>query len=337
MFALWRALALALLVGRVASECRDMHDRCRAWARQGECSANPAFMHGSCAASCDTCGEMRRDCGELGPDALSEGGITEAMERMLSLEGYGGRILSRDPWVILLETFLDKDEVAMVIRVGGHNFSRSLAGAGSGFVSARTSSTSWCNVPKCERDPDMLALKHKITGAIGSCPMANTEHLQVLRYEPGQYYRSHHDQNSPHESPSGPRIFTFFIQLSHVPKGGETHFPRLGLTVEPKPGQAIVWASVRDDDVYADDPRTEHEARSVEEGVKYAANFWTHLRDFQTPHAAGCSPSAVPSGTARRKEGRRRAEEWRAARSGEGGWERGDDGGGDSGSLQVEL
>ena len=40
--------------------------------------------------------------------------------------------------------------------------------------------------------------------------------------------------------------------------------------------------------MYVDDHRTEHEAMPVESGVKYAANFWTHLRDFQTPHGARC-------------------------------------------------
>ena len=39
----------------------------------------------------------------------------------------------------------------------------------------------------------------------------------------------------------------------------------------------------------------------VESGVKYAANFWTHLRDFQTPHKFSCA-SPQPSATRRRKQ-----------------------------------
>ena len=99
----------------------------------------------------------------------------------------------------------------------------------------------------------MMRLKTKITSAL-SCPMKNTEHLQVLKYEPGQFYRSHHDQNSPYDSPAGPRIFTFFLYLSDVTEGGETYFPKLGLTVTPKSGSALVWASVSDDNIYTDDP-----------------------------------------------------------------------------------
>ena len=245
---------------------------------------------------------MGHDCNDIGEDSITEGGITAAMEHMLGMAELTPSVLSKDPWVVQLDTFIDADEVADVIRVGGHNFSRSLAGFADGFVPARTSYTSWCNIPSCENDDVMLRLKAKIIGALGSCPMKNTEHLQVLRYEPGQFYKAHHDQNSPYDSAPGPRIFTFFLYLSEVAEGGETHFPQLDLSVRPKPGRAIVWASVRDDVIYMDDPRTQHEARTVIEGVKYAANFWTHLRDFQTPHGAACGTGAVESAAQRMQE-----------------------------------
>ena len=34
---------------------------------------------------------------------------------------------------------------------------------------------------------------------------------QVLKYEPNQFYRVHHDQNSGHFTPQGVRIYTFFM------------------------------------------------------------------------------------------------------------------------------
>jgi len=201
--------------------------------------------------------------------------------------------------VLQFDTFLSANEAEEAVRVGGHKFERSLAGYSDGVVSARTSSTSWCNVPVCEDDPVMIELKAKIVELI-EVPMVNTEHLQVLRYEPGQFYKLHHDQNSPQDSPSGPRVYTFFIYLSEVEGGGETRFPRLNLTVTPKTGRAILWHSVKDSDVYQEDMRTEHEALPVTEGRKYAANFWTHLRDFQTPHGARCDTKTPAA--ARRRE-----------------------------------
>jgi len=297
---------------RAERACSDLESNCKYWASLGECDNNPGFMHARCSMSCGTCDRMGFDCNIIGEDALIDGGITSIMQRMLAMDHLGPKVLSSDPWVLLLETFVNADEVAEIIRVGGHNFTRSLAGYGDGQVQSRTSSTSWCNVPQCENDDVMLRLKEQITDAL-SCPMKNTEHLQMLRYEPGQFYKTHHDQNSPYDSAAGPRIFTFFLYLSEVAEGGETYFPQLGLTVTPKPGSAIVWASVKDDDIYRDDPRTEHEAKSVVDGTKYAANFWTHLRDFQSPHAAGCGTTAVKMAVERKKQALSRAEERRRA------------------------
>jgi len=314
-------LATAVLLP-LALTCRDLDQNCNIWAAASECDNNPAFMHSNCALACGTCDKMVRSCDDIGEDSLAEGGIEAAMQQMLAMPSLTPKVLSSDPWVLQLETFASVDEVDDILRVGGHNFSRSLAGYGNGQVQARTSSTSWCNVPSCEDDAVMMRLKTKITSAL-SCPMKNTEHLQVLKYEPGQFYRSHHDQNSPYDSPAGPRIFTFFLYLSDVTEGGETYFPKLGLTVTPKSGSALVWASVSDDNIYTDDPRTQHEAMPVIEGVKYAANFWTHLRDFQTPHAAGCGTGPVPTAVARKAAAAGRARQYLEARrtvesSGEG-------------------
>ena len=303
-------LVLATLAACVrcseAAECADQHETCKAWAKAGECDANPGFMQVECALSCDTCAYAAElsslashKCDDIGEDSISSGGVSAQMERMLALEAYAPRLLHQDPYVLLFENFTTRSEAAEIIRVGGHKFERSLAGFSDGKVASRTSDTSWCNVPKCEHDPVMIELKRRITEAL-SCPLRNTEHLQLLRYDPGQFYRLHHDQNSPVDSPPGPRVWTFFLYLSDVEEGGETAFPLLNLTVRPMPGTAIVWHSVRDANVYEDELRTEHEARPVVTGRKFAANFWTHLRDFQSPHAARCGTDAVPSATQRR-------------------------------------
>lgn len=54
---------------------------------------------------------------------------------------------------------------------------------------------------------------------------------QVLKYEPGQFYRAHHDQNTHPDSLAGVRLFTFFIYLQAPESGGQTYFPRLNITV----------------------------------------------------------------------------------------------------------
>ena len=114
---------------------------------------------------------------------------------------------------------------------------------------------------------------------------------QVLKYEPGQFYREHHDQNSPKNSAWGPRLYTFFMYLSEVEHGGETRFTRLNISVAPKKGSAILWPSVFSDDPWSTDERTYHEARTVDKGIKYSANFWIHMFEFQAALGRGCDNS----------------------------------------------
>ena len=41
-------------------------------------------------------------------------------------------------------------------------------------------------------------------------------YCQVLRYEAGQFYKTHHDQNSPRASAWGPRMFTVFMCVQYT-------------------------------------------------------------------------------------------------------------------------
>ena len=291
----------------VPAGCVDKSENCARWATMGECDANPAYMLSDCARSCDACdaaskaavSKSRAVChrtAETAP-ALRAGDIHAVFERVL--ENYGERVtvLSRPPegpWVVTIDDFLDASEVEALVTKGGHHFERSLAG--DAVTQVRTSETSWCNVPYCENDETVKRIKLRVSNATG-VPLTNSEHIQVLRYGPGDFYRSHHDQNARPRSPWGPRLFTFFLYLSDVEEGGATRFSKLGLTVQPKRGRALVWPSVHNDDpgctrrggMYGNaDERTTHEAMPVTAGVKFAANMWLHQYDFQRPLAAGC-------------------------------------------------
>lgn len=87
----------------------------------------------------------------------------------------------------------------------------------------------------------------------------------------------------------GPRVLTFFLYLNDVEEGGETRFvdligddSNIHLDVKPKKGRALLWPSMLNEDLLALDDRTYHEALEVKKGVKYGANAWMHLRDFQS-------------------------------------------------------
>ena len=106
--------------------------------------------------------------------------------------------------------------------------------------------------------------------------------------QPGQFYRTHHDQNTDPHSLAGVRLFTFFIYLHTPEAGGQTYFPNLNISVEPRRGSALLWPNVRDDNLHTSDMRTEHEAKPPTLGRKFSANLWLHMYDFRGPNVHGC-------------------------------------------------
>lgn len=121
------------------------------------------------------------------------------------------------------------------------------------------------------------------------------EPLQLVRYGPGQYFRTHHDMGVlfddgsvelPARSMLSPprRIVTLLVYLNDLPArqcGGETRFPLLGgqesgakvnkngeeggrgLNVQPKRGRAVLWSNIGLDGM--PDERTVHEGLPVVE------------------------------------------------------------------------
>ena len=185
----------------------------------------------------------------------------------------GVTVLSEEPWVIVIDDFLSSAEADEILKAGsssGTAWGRSQAG--DGVQAARTSSTAWCK-GKCLANPTVRAVEDRVSTLLG-IPMENAEPMQVLRYETGQFYKVHHDQNSPRASAWGPRMFTVFLYIGDESsyEGGETHFPRLNLTIPKGKGKACIWTSVLDSDPYQRDDRTDHESLPVASGVKYGVN-----------------------------------------------------------------
>lgn len=171
----------------------------------------------------------------------------------------------------------------------------------------------WC-MDDCYSDPAAQRVMDRIANITG-IPEGNHEHLQLLRYEVGQFYQSHNDyidyqvrfdmdavslaadSNPSHfplsstskvNRPPGVRILTFYLYLNDVEEGGETNFPRLGLSVKPKQGRAVLWPSILHDDPNGNDIRSDHQAKPVLKGIKYGANAWLHQRDVKGELGSQC-------------------------------------------------
>lgn len=276
--------------------CANKHGNdadCEKWATAGECDNNPGFMRKNCAQSCVSCGWVDSYCAELihkPPAKKGVGAITATFEHMATRSDLGAKVHSSPsmggrPWVMTFDNFISEEEVDAFIESTDEHFARSLAGDVVSPV--RTSQQAWCQVPPCVGHPLVNRVHERVVNLTG-VPKENAEFFQVLKYEPGQFYKVHHDQNAHPDSLMGVRLFTFFIYLRSPEAGGATYFPNLNITVAPKAGSALIWPNVKDHDLRASDMRTEHEALPPHAGRKYSANLWLHNYDFRGPNTHGC-------------------------------------------------
>lgn len=307
---------------RLLEICKNKHEDCATWAVRGECESNPAYMKLNCAPVCHTCDQLSLsarcpiDLDKM-PNAWKPGDLNAFFTNLTMLEEYAQytpKVLSAPsylpgdtketadykvdgPWIVTLDNVLTDEEAERLIELGNiEGYKQSFAGGKMrpdgtyepGFSRTRTSSNAWCQ-HKCYQDPVALRVIERISH-ITKIPETNSEYLQLLKYEVGEFYKSHHDYLEHGQSrQTGVRLLTVFLYLNDVEEGGGTEFPDYGITVMPKRGRALIWPSVLDEAPDEQDGRTEHQALPVIKGVKYGANAWIHQRDFKTPYMNGCN------------------------------------------------
>ncbi|KAL7561139.1 hypothetical protein ACA910_004621 [Epithemia clementina (nom. ined.)] len=313
----------------VRSHCINHHEMCAFWAVLGECDKNPAYMKLNCAPVCRSCDQLdiTKRC-PLDPnatDALAQpGDLDRLFYKLVTNPEFAqfqpkavsypaafakdpaivdttdaAAITDADgPWLVVLENVVTPEEAWRLRELGaaqGYNRSEDVGkrradGTYDSYAnSGRTSTNAWC-VNECYTDPVAQTVMNRIVHLTGGIPETNSENLQLLRYEEGQFYQTHSDF-IPHqrERQPGVRILTFYIYLNDVEQGGGTNFPHVNnMTVTPKLGRAALWPSVLNRDPNKIDSRTQHQALPVEKGVKFGANAWIHQRDYKGPTAVGC-------------------------------------------------
>jgi prolyl 4-hydroxylase len=276
-------------------------------------------MKTNCAPICQTCEhlaiEYRCPVDYNAPVAWKPGDVTSFFVNITTLpqfQVYEPNVLSRPdfingdtedtanykigPWVVVLDNFITDEEADRLIQLGAEEGYERSSDVGklkfdgtfeNNVNSGRTSLNAWCQ-NACYDDPIAKRVIYKIEN-ITFIPESNSEFLQLLKYEVGQFYKQHHDYiHFQVDRQTGVRILTVFLYLNDVEAGGGTNFPFLNITVMPKKGRALLWPSVLDTDPNAKDHRTDHQALPVEKGIKYGANAWLHQRDFKTPNRNGC-------------------------------------------------
>lgn len=305
----------------IRKDCLNRHELCTYWASIGECVANPSYMTIECAPACTSCDQLifETRCPIEADIDISNTWKVDDLNLMFQnivnnpyYEEQYGKIdiilqpgmkpphkyteLSDSPWIITIDDFLTPEECDAFIKLGserGYLASKDLGprkfdGTYHEITSpGLTSKNTWC-LDECYNNTITVNVLQKVVNLTG-VPEANLEYLQLLRYEVGQFYQTHHDYVEYHEKRrQGVRILTVYFYLNDVESGGGTNFPLLNVTVMPKRGRVLVWPSVLNENPSAKDVRTDHQALPVLRGQKYGANTWLHLRDYQTPYKSRC-------------------------------------------------
>jgi TPR repeat protein len=129
-----------------------------------------------------------------------------------------------------------------------------------------------------------LLIQAKISAATG-IPMSMMEAFAILHYGVGEEASEHFDYLDPSVpayageiAELGQRVATCLLYLNDDYEGGETDFPRLGLSHRGRKGDALIFFSA--DRAGVPDPRTVHAGRPPTRGEKWVLSQFIRDKDL---------------------------------------------------------
>jgi hypothetical protein len=135
-----------------------------------------------------------------------------------------------------------------------------------------------------EHDLVQLLLQARMAAATG-IPFAHMEAISVLHYAEGQEITEHFDFISPgtpdhaqHLARYGERVVTFLVYLNDDYAGGETEFPRLGVSHKGARGEGLFFSNARPSG--EPDLRSLHAGRPPGRGEKWIVSQFIRNRPF---------------------------------------------------------
>ncbi|KAI3953216.1 hypothetical protein MKX01_042211 [Papaver californicum] len=205
------------------------------------------------------------------------------------------QVLSWKPRVVYFPGFASAEQCDHIIKKAKANLRPSSLALRKGETAENTKGirTSSGTFISASEDPSgtLGHIEEKIAKAT-MIPRSHGEAFNVLRYEIGQRYLSHHDAFNPTEY--GPqksqRVASFLLYLSDVEEGGETMFPFenglnmnigydyeecIGLKVKPRRGDGLLFYSLYPNGTI--DQMSLHGSCPVIVGQKWVATKW--IRD----------------------------------------------------------
>lgn len=180
-----------------------------------------------------------------------------------------------------IPNFLSQDECDTLILMSKNRLTPSVMYNGNKDIYNtldRKSGQTWLNDDEHHVVSSISDRVAKLTGT----NKTNQESLQLVNYSQNGFFKPHYDScNGSKEfcqrmnSPLGPRYITVLIYLNDSYAGGATVFPKIGKTVNPEKGKAVLFYNVTPSGVVIDESL--HGGNPVLSGEKWVANKWVRL------------------------------------------------------------
>ncbi len=220
------------------------------------------------------------DAVAVDPIRIPRGGQIDAGDKTVDV----GFVMS-GPNVALIEDLITPEECEILIEASRGKLKRSeVVNRDTGAFEVndvRTSAGTHFTRGENETVSKVEARIAKITGI----PVENGEPLQVLYYQEGGEYLPHQDFFEPsdpgsavHMEAGGQRVATLVMYLNTVPGGGETDFPKIGLSVKARQGCGIYFEYTNKQNQL--DTRCLHAGVPVVEGEKWIVTKWLRQRPY---------------------------------------------------------
>ena len=176
-----------------------------------------------------------------------------------------------------IDNFLSPQECELITQLSGDKLFKSRVYSETADVESDVRDSE-----QCWLKDDAHELIRQISQRVADITETNIEdqeELQVVKYNPGGYYRPHYDacdyrrENCDRfNGDKGPRFITFIIYLNDDFEGGETHFPNINKSIVPKKGKAAIFYDTDENGEVLD--KALHGGLDVSNGTKWICNKW---------------------------------------------------------------
>lgn len=174
-----------------------------------------------------------------------------------------------------VDDFLSAEECHAVIDLSSSKLSPSKLTGAPSAKGIRTSST--CELAFMD-SALVTSIDSRIVNFLG-LGIGEKEVIQAQHYEQGQYFKPHFDFFPPgtpqyleHAKRRGQRTWTCMVYLDDGMEGGHTHFTKMGVSVKPHRGTALLWNNLTNTGV--PNFNTLHYAEPVTAGNKNVITKW---------------------------------------------------------------